>query len=38
MIQIPEHILILIEKQLKGNPDSAETATLLQWRNEKGSA
>lgn len=35
MIQIPEHILLLIEKQLKGNPDSAEAATLLQWRNEK---
>jgi ferric-dicitrate binding protein FerR (iron transport regulator) len=35
MIQIPEHILLLIEKQLKGNPDSAETATLLQWRNER---
>ena len=35
MIQIPEHILLLIEKQLKGNPDSAEAATLLQWRNER---
>lgn len=35
MIQIPEHILLLIEKQLKGNPDSAETATLMQWRNER---
>jgi ferric-dicitrate binding protein FerR (iron transport regulator) len=35
MIQIPEHILLLIEKQLKGNPDSAETASLLQWRNER---
>jgi transmembrane sensor len=35
MIHIPEHILLLIEKQLKGNPDSAETASLLQWRNEQ---
>src|SRR5687768_16355477 len=35
MIQIPEHILLLIEKQLKGNPDSTETATLQQWRNER---
>jgi hypothetical protein len=35
MIQIPEHILLLIEKQLKGNPDSGETATLLQWRKER---
>lgn len=35
MIHIPEHILLLIEKQLKGNPDSAETASLLQWRNER---
>jgi ferric-dicitrate binding protein FerR (iron transport regulator) len=35
MIKIPEHILLLIEKQLKGNPDNAETATLLQWRNER---
>ena len=35
MIQIPEHILLLIEKQLKGNPDSAEIESLLQWRNER---
>lgn len=35
MIQIPEHIIELIDKQLKGQPDPAETATLLQWRNER---
>ena len=37
MIQIPEHILLLIEKQLKGQPNDAETATLRQWRGEQPS-
>jgi ferric-dicitrate binding protein FerR (iron transport regulator) len=34
MIQIPEHILSLIEKQLKGNPGEAEAQQLQQWRSE----
>jgi ferric-dicitrate binding protein FerR (iron transport regulator) len=37
MIQIPEHILLLIEKQLKGQPSDAETAALRQWRSEQPS-
>ena len=34
MIQIPEHIITLIEKQLKGQATSEETARLQQWRGE----
>ncbi|OQP57623.1 hypothetical protein A3860_08305 [Niastella vici] len=33
MIQIPEHILLLIEKQLKDQPSEAETEQLQQWRS-----
>lgn len=32
MIQIPEHILLLIEKRLKGQASEAERETLQQWR------
>jgi transmembrane sensor len=37
MIQIPEHIITIIEKQLKGQATSEETATLQQWRAENPS-
>lgn len=37
MIQIPEHILTLIEKQLKGEATAEETASLQQWRAENPS-
>lgn len=37
MIQIPEHIITLIEKQLKGQATSGETASLQQWRGENTS-
>jgi transmembrane sensor len=37
MIQIPEHIITLIEKQLKGAANSEETARLQQWRAENSS-
>lgn len=33
MIQIPEHILLLIEKRLKDQPSKAETEQLQQWRS-----
>jgi transmembrane sensor len=33
MIQIPEQILLLIEKRLKGQPSEAEMETLQQWRS-----
>ncbi|THU30784.1 hypothetical protein FAM09_29735 [Niastella caeni] len=36
-IQIPEHILLLVEAALKGQPTSADTETLRQWRMENGS-
>lgn len=32
MIQIPEHIITIIEKQLKGQANGEETASLQQWR------
>jgi ferric-dicitrate binding protein FerR (iron transport regulator) len=32
MIQVPEHILLLIENQLKGQLGEAEAQTLQQWR------
>lgn len=32
MIQIPEHIIAIIEKQLKGQANGEETMTLQQWR------
>ena len=35
MIQIPEHIILLIEKQLKDHLSEAEVQTLQQWRSEK---
>ena len=37
MIQIPEHILTIIEKQLKGEATVEETASLQQWRAENPS-
>jgi transmembrane sensor len=37
MIQIPEHIITIIEKQLKGLATSEETASLQQWRAENPS-
>jgi len=37
MIQIPEHILTIIEKQLKGQASVEETASLQQWRAENPS-
>lgn len=37
MIQIPEHIITIVEKQLKGQATPEETATLQQWRNENPS-
>jgi transmembrane sensor len=37
MIQIPEHIIALIEKQLKGQANAEETASLQQWRAENNS-
>jgi transmembrane sensor len=37
MIQIPEHILTIIEKQLKGQATVEETARLQQWRAETSS-
>ena len=33
MIQVPEHITLLIEKQLKGTLSEAEAQTLQQWRS-----
>src|SRR5688500_5851402 len=37
MIQIPEHIITLIDKQLKGVATSEEAASLQQWRAENTS-
>ena len=37
MIQVPEHILLLIESQLKGQLSEAEAQTLQQWRAENKS-
>lgn len=37
MIQIPEHILTIIEKQLKGQASVEETTSLQQWRAENPS-
>ncbi len=37
MIQIPEHIIALIEKQLKGQANPDDTASLQQWRAENTS-
>jgi transmembrane sensor len=37
MIQIPEHILTIIDKQLKGEVTVEETASLQQWRAENPS-
>ena len=37
MIQVPEHILLSIEKQLKGQLSGAEAQTLQQWRSENRS-
>jgi transmembrane sensor len=34
MIQIPEHILVLIEKRLKGQSGEAEMNELQQWRSQ----
>jgi transmembrane sensor len=35
MISVPEHIEIILEKQLKGSQDPAEMQVLDQWRKEK---
>jgi len=35
MIQIPEHIILLIEKQLNGHLNDEEAHILQQWRSEK---
>ena len=37
MIQIPEQILLLIEKRLKGQSDETEGELLQQWRGESKS-
>jgi ferric-dicitrate binding protein FerR (iron transport regulator) len=37
MIQIPEQILLLIEKRLKGQPSETEMEQLQQWRSESKS-
>ncbi|MFL5744280.1 MAG: FecR family protein [Niastella sp.] len=37
MIKVPEHILLLIEKQLKGQLGGAEAQTLQQWRSDNRS-
>jgi transmembrane sensor len=37
MIQIPEHIITIIEKQLKGQATGEESATLQQWLAENPS-
>ncbi|AEW01646.1 hypothetical protein A4D02_06485 [Niastella koreensis] len=37
MIQVPEHIILLIESQLKGQLSEADAQTLQQWRAENKS-